>query len=141
MFLDIRKKPINSGHAIRFTLVSQCTKREKTMASDENCMTILVDEEMKNETKANEENQDSTMVNGKERKTRKSGKKFKHEIKEKGNCCAWMFLIKSSLDAIIAKLQATLKDKQATIDNKDRELKLQDDKIKMMGKEKANLIF
>ena len=52
-----------------------------------------------------------------------------------------IYLIKSSLDAIIAKLQATLKDKQATIDSKDRELKLKEDKIKQMGKEKANLIF
>ena len=111
------------------------------MASDENCMTVLVDEKIKNETKASQENQDSTLVNGKERKTRKSGKKFKHEIKEKGNFCTWMYLIKSSLDAIIAKLQATLKDKQATIDNKDRELKLKEDKIKQMGKEKANFIF
>ena len=104
-------------------------------------MTVLVDEKIKNETMANQENQDSTnLVNGKERKTRKSGKKFKHEIKEKGNFCTWMYL-KSSLDAIIAKLQATLKDKQATIDNKDRELKLKEDKIKQMGEEKVNLIF
>ena len=63
------------------------------MASDENCMTVLVDEKIKNETKANQENQAgglrviSTLVNDEERKTRKSGKKFKHEIKEKGNFC------------------------------------------------------
>ena len=110
------------------------------MASDENCMTVLVDEKIKNETKANQENQAgglrviSTLVNDEERKTRKSGKKFKHEIKEKGNFCTWIYLIKSSLEAIIAKLQAT-------IDNKDRELKLKEDKIKQMGKERASLIF
>ena len=92
VFLDNRKKPINSGHAIRVTLVSQCTKREiHCMSSDENCMnddrlTILVGEKIKRETKANPENQDITSVSSKERKLRKMRKsKHEKEIKEKGN--------------------------------------------------------